>query len=285
MDNWFIENVAPIFGAGISMEKTKVLYKKRSKFQEIEVFENPVYGRVMTLDGAVMVTTKDEFTYHEMIVHVPMAIKPDAKRVLVIGGGDGGTARELTKYNSIDLIKVVEIDEDVVQVSKDYFSELSIGFEDKRLELIIDDGVKFVANSPDESYDLIIIDSTDPNPESISEGLFNIDFYRNCHKILTPNGAIIIQASNPLLVPGEITSVKKKLDSLFPTSSAYSANVLTYPGGYWLFGIASKSGSLTDADLKHWKQLGIKTKYYNDEIHKASFVLPQYVKNLLNNLQ
>jgi len=284
MTNWFIENVEPILGAGISMKRERTLCKKRSEFQEIEVFENPVYGKVMTLDGAVMVTDKDEFVYHEMITHVPMAIIPGAESVLVIGGGDGGTVRELAKYSSIDSIVMVEIDKEVVEVSRQHFPQLSAGFSDKRVKIVIGDGVNHVMKSPDDHYDLIIIDSTDPNSGSISEGLFNADFYRNCHRILTYQGMIVTQAGNPLLAPQEIKSVKEKLSKIFNNASVYSANVLTYPGGYWLFGIASKGHySFTNINRDSLKELGIKTKYYNDGIHRASFALPEYVNELLAN--
>ena len=194
----------------------------------------------LTLDGLIMLTEKDEFIYHEMIVHVPMATNPNIERVLVIGGGDGGTVRELTRYGTIENIDMVEIDELVVEVCKKYILQTAGKLEDPRVKLYFENGLKFVRSKEGE-YDLIIVDSTDPFGPG--EGLFTKEFYGNCYKALKEDGILVNQHESPFY-PYYIDSMKRahhRIREFFPICKVYQAHIPTYPSGHWLFGFASKN--------------------------------------------
>lgn len=257
------------------------LLAQKSEFQQIDVFESREFGRFFTLDGLVMVTEKDEFIYHDMIVHVAMATNPNIKNVLVIGAGDGGTVRELARYKNIKNIDVVEIDKLVVDVCLEYFPHTAVGFSDSRVNLFYEDGLKFVRNKEQE-YDLIIVDSTDPFGPG--EGLFTKEFYGNCYKALTTDGILVNQHESPYYesYAKSMQRAHKRINEFFPIAKVYQAHIPTYPSGHWLFGFASKTiDPIKDFDANAWNELGLKTKYYNTELHTACFALPNYVKELL----
>ena len=191
-DLWYSEYHTP--NVRFSIKVREQLHFEQSKYQKISVFDSVEFGRFLTLDGVVMLTERDEFIYHEMIAHVPMAVKPDAKRVLLIGGGDGGAARELCKYPGIERIDVVEIDERVVRVCQEYLPQTACGFDDPRVKLHFDDGLRFVRTLEGE-YDLIVVDSTDPSGPG--EVLFTKEFYGNCLKALRPDGIMVNQHESP----------------------------------------------------------------------------------------
>ena len=229
----------------------------------------------------MMVTEKDEFIYHDMIVHVPMATNPKIKNVLVIGAGDGGTVRELTRYSTIEHIDMVEIDKMVVDVCREYLPQTACKLDDPRVQLYFEDGLKFV-RSKENAYDLIIVDSTDPFGPG--EGLFTREFYGNCFKALKEDGILVNQHESPYYeeYAKSMQRAHKRIREFFPVCRVYQAHIPTYPSGHWLFGFASKTyDPLTDIDEQAWNSLGLKTKYYNTEIHKGSFALPNYVKELL----
>ncbi|HBQ87511.1 MAG TPA: polyamine aminopropyltransferase, partial [Syntrophomonas sp.] len=206
---------------------------------------------------------------------------PGIKNVLVIGAGDGGTVRELTRYNSIANIDMVEIDRMVVEVCKKYLPQTACKLDDPRVNLFFEDGLKFV-RTKENTYDLIIVDSTDPFGPG--EGLFTKEFYGNCYKALKDDGILVNQHESPYYqaYASSMQRAHKRIKEFFPICRVYQAHIPTYPSGHWLFGFASKKyDPLTDIDEQAWNRLGIKTKYYNTEIHKGSFALPNYVKELL----
>ena len=279
MELWYTENHSK--EAKFSIKVEKQLYSGKSDFQRIDVFETNEFGKFFTLDGLVMITEKDEFIYHDMIVHVPMATNPGIKKVLVIGAGDGGTVRELVRYKSIEKIDMVEIDKLVVDVCREYFPNSTSGLDDERVSLYFEDGLKFVSEKRNE-YDLIIVDSTDPIGPG--EGLFTSVFYENCYKALTKEGILVNQHESPFYEDYQksMQRAHKRIHEFFPISKVYQVHIPTYASGHWLFGFASKSiDPVKGLNEDNWNALGLETGYYNTEIHKASFALPNYVKKLL----
>jgi len=265
----------------LSIKIDKALYSEETEFQRIDILESKEFGRIFTLDGLMMVTEKDEFIYHDMIVHVPMATNPNIKNVLVIGAGDGGTIRELTRYSSVEKIDMVEIDRRVVEVCKEYLQQTACKLEDERVNIFYEDGLKFVRNKENE-YDLIIVDSTDPFGPG--EGLFTKEFYGNCYKALTEDGILVNQHESPYYdyYAKSMQDAHEKIYGLFKIHKVYQAHIPTYPSGHWLFGFASKKyDPIKDLDAEVWEKLDIKTKYYNTDIHVGCFALPTYVKELL----
>ena len=280
MELWYTENHTK--NVRFSIKVTEQLFSMQSEFQKIDIFESPEFGRFLTLDGYMMLTEKDEFIYHEMIVHVPMATNPNIKNVLVIGAGDGGTIRELTRYTTIENIDMVEIDEDVVKACKKFLPQTANKLDDERVHIYYEDGLKFV-RTKNKCYDLIIVDSTDPFGPG--EGLFTKEFYGNCFNALNGEGILVNQHESPYY-EDDAKAMKRahqRIEEFFPICSVYQAHIPTYPSGHWLFGFASKKYHPIQADVYSWEELGIKTKYYNKELHTGCFAIPNYVKELLNN--
>ncbi|MFZ5973917.1 MAG: polyamine aminopropyltransferase [Bacillota bacterium] len=281
MELWYTEKHTEYAQFSIKVEKQ--VYSAQSEFQRIDVFDSKEFGRFFTLDGLVMVTEKDEFIYHDMIVHVPMATNPQTKDVLVIGGGDGGTVRELTRYASVERIDMVDIDKLVVDVCREYLPQTSCRLDDKRVNLYFEDGLKFV-RFKENAYDLIIVDSTDPFGPG--EGLFTKEFYGNCYKALREDGILVNQHESPYY-ENDARAMKRahrRIREFFPVCRVYQAHIPTYPSGHWLFGFASKKfDPVNDVDEKAWNDLGIATKYYNTCLHKGCFALPNYVLEMLRN--
>ncbi len=279
--DWFTEKYDET--VKISYKIDKHLFHKKSSFQTIDVFNNSLFGNYLVIDNIMMITEKDEFIYHDMITHIPMACNPNIKNVLVIGAGDGGTVRELCKYKSIESITMVEIDQEVVNASLKFFPNVSKSLKtDSRVTLIFEDGISFVKSLNDECYDLIIVDSTDPIGPG--EGLFSVEFYKNCYRVLRKDGILINQSESPYY-PFNIKELSRscsKINKIFPILEYYQAFIPTYPSGHWLFGFASKSINPINESLSLWNKNNIKTKYYNTEIHIASFALPNYVKEIIN---
>lgn len=283
MDLWFSELHTPYVKFSIQIDKQ--LHSEQTEFQRIDIFESKEFGRMMVLDGYVMLTEKDEFIYHEMIVHVPMAVHPNPKRVLIIGGGDGGTARELLRYKNVESVDLVEIDERVVDISRKYLPQTACSFDDERLHCYFEDGLKFIRHCNNE-YDLIIVDSTDPFGPG--EGLFTKEFYGNCYKALKEDGIMVNQHESPFYDEDAFAMQRahQRIVKSFPTSRVYQAHIPTYPSGHWLFGFASKKyHPVLDFDAKRWNALGLKTRYYNANLHNASFALPNYVEELMEDVE
>lgn len=283
MELWYTEEHTD--NVRFSMKVTRHLHSEKSDFQQIDVFDTKEFGRLLTIDGLVMVTEKDEFIYHDMITHVAMATNPNIKSVLVIGAGDGGTVRELTRYNTIEKIDMVEIDKVVVDVSRELLPFTACKLDDPRVNLYYEDGIKFVEGKTG-LYDLIIVDSTDPIGPG--EGLFTTEFYTNCYNALTEKGILINQNESPYY-PANAREMKRahsKIKNIFPIAKAYQYHIPTYPSGHWLFGFASKQlDPIKDFNAEAWNSLGIKTKYYNTELHVGAFALPNYIKEMLENAE
>ena len=283
MDLWFTEKHTPEVKFSIRVDRQ--LYSGRSEFQRIDVFESKEFGRFLTLDGYLMLTEKDEFIYHEMIVHVPMAVHPAVKNVLVIGAGDGGAVRELTRYPTIERIDLVEIDELVVEVCRQHLPQTACRLDDERVALHFEDGLKYVRRCENQ-YDLIVVDSTDPFGPG--EGLFTREFYGNCYKALREDGIMVNQHESPFYSADAVAMQRahKRIVESFPVSRVYQAHIPTYPSGHWLFGFASKKyHPVRDANFVKWNALGLRTRYYNTKLHAGAFALPNYVEELLRNVE
>ena len=277
-DFWFSERHEE--DAKFSIRITNHLYTEKSPYQQIDIYDSKTFGRFLTLDGFMMLTEKDEFIYHDMITHVAMAVHPEIKRVLIIGGGDGGTSREVLRYHSVKQVDLVEIDERVVRVCQHYLPQTACQLEkDPRLTLYFEDGLSFVMQTPPSSYDLILVDSTDPIGPG--EGLFTYAFYQNCARILTEDGILINQHESPYYTRDayEMRRSHSKIKATFPIAKVYQFHMPTYPSGHWLFGFASKKyDPIKDLQAERWKSLGLYTRYYNTELHLGAFMLPTYVK-------
>ncbi len=261
--------------------EAEVLYDSRTDHQRLRVFRNPRFGRVLTLDGVVQTTEGDEFIYHEMMTHVPIFAHGAARRVLIIGGGDGGMAREALRHGAVERLTMVEIDAGVVEYSKQYLPALSDeAFDDPRLNLVIDDGAEFVKTT-EERFDVIIVDSTDPIGPG--EVLFTDHFYGHCKALLGEAGIIVTQNGVPFMQGSELTGTLRAFTSLFNDASCYLATIPTYAGGPMAFGWGS-DGMAREVPLELLKSrfngAGIDTRYYTPEVHKAAFALPRYVQKL-----
>ncbi len=263
----------------ISFHVKTILGHGESEFQKCDIYDTFDFGRLMMLDNMVMLTERDEFFYHEMIAHVPLNVHPDPKRVLVIGGGDGGTIREIGRYPGIKDITIVEIDKMVVDMSKKHLPFVACGFDDPRVTLHIADGISYIQEQKN-TWDVIIIDSTDP--VSFAEGLFHTDFYSSVRNALTDKGILVAQTECPLLREDLIRDIFSSLDQVFPVKRMYLSPVPTYPTGLWSFGFASKGPDpLRDFKPERAEALSGQLKYYTADIHKTAFTIPPFIQELL----
>ena len=283
MDLWFTEHHTPHVRFSIQVDRQ--IYSAQSEFQRIDIFESEEFGRFLTLDGYMMLTEKDEFIYHEMMVHVPMCVHKDVRDVLVIGGGDGGTVRELLRYGKIRRIDLVEIDALVVEACEKHLPQTAAGLMDPRVSIHYEDGLKFVRHAHD-AYDLILVDSTDPFGPG--EGLFTKEFYGNCCKALREDGIMVNQHESPFYAADAeaMQRAHKRIALSFPICRVYQAHIPTYPSGHWLFGFASKRyAPVLGVDWARWKALKIPTRYYNTKLHAGAFALPTYVEEMLRHVE
>ena len=261
------------------------VFSAQSEIQRIDVLESKEFGKILVVDGDLMLTEKDEFIYHEMISHVPMAVHPQVERILVIGGGDGGVVRELAKYDTVEQIDVVEADPLLVEVCRKYFPQMACSLNDPRVHIYHEDGLRFIRSKSD-AYDLIIIDS--PNPFGAGEGLFTKEFYGNCFNALHEEGIMINQHESPFYKEEafQCQRMHKRIVESFPISRIYQAHIPSYPSGHWLFGFASKGyHPIHDMDGIQWKLRGIQTKYYLPRLHEGVFALPAYVEELVQDVE
>lgn len=280
-NNYYYEQWTDDCRFGIESE---LIESKQTKFQKIDFYKSNTFKTFFTLDDLMMVTQKDEFIYHDMIVHPAMATNPNIKSVLIIGGGDGGTAREVLRYKSIENVVMCEIDEEVFRMCQKHLPQTAAGVEeDSRMKMIFDDGLAYVKNCEDGKFDLILVDSTDPI--SVGEGLFTTEFYKECYRVLTSEGILINQHESPYFdqYSSEMKKSHNKIKQVFDIAQVYQFHMPTYPSGHWLFGFASKKyHPVNDINEEAWKEFGIKTKYYNPQVHVGSFMLPTYVVEMLN---
>lgn len=269
---------------GLTVGVNKVLFSEQTPYQKVEVFETDTWGNLMTIDGMVMLSEKDEFVYHEMLAHVGMFSHPNPEKVLIIGGGDGGTAREVLRHFSVKKVDMVEIDEAVVRASKEFLPDVG-AWEDPRLNVLFEDGIAFVKNSIAE-YDVIIIDGSDP--VGPAEGLFEKEFFELCFTALKKDGVLTGQTESPW-VEEYHSSIKQVFDALgkvFDKSSMYLGFIPLYPAGMWSFAFASKGNQPEETEIlerieKGLSEFGSDLKYYNKEVHQGSFALPNFVAEII----
>lgn len=270
MNVWFTEDQGP--GLRISCQVSKTLYLQKSPYQEVAVYETPSFGRLLALDDVIQTTERDEFIYHEMLVHVPMFVHGMARRVLIIGGGDGGCVREVLKHPLVELVKLVEIDEEVTKAARQFLPGIAGSLSDPRVQIEFRDGIQYIKDTQ-EKFDVIIIDSTDPTGPAV--GLFASDFYRAAANALNDGGVFTAQTESPFYNIDLIQNVQKSLREIFPEVALYLATVPTYPGGLWSFSIATKGPALPGEPLI---PISFKTKYYNAAVHQAAFALPEFLR-------
>jgi spermidine synthase len=282
---WIPETLFDPEGFRMTFEVERVLYEMQTDHQHLVLFQHKFFGKVLMLDGATQVTTKDEFVYHEMMTHVPIFAHGKVKELLVVGGGDCGIAEEALKHKSIERVTQVEIDASVVEFSKEHFPEFTkpvLG--NKRFDLVIDDGMNYVAKT-DRRFDAIIVDSTDPlGPGAI---LFSPKFYAACKRCMKPGAVMVTQNGVPMLQTNELTKGISKLRKLFADGSCYVAAIPTYIGGHMAMGWATDNKALRQTLLKtianRYRQAGsFKTRYWTPEIHKAAFALPRFIAELVD---
>jgi spermidine synthase len=277
--NWFTEAMEDE-GTAFSLKITEKLHEEQSQFQKIEVYQTTHWGRLMVLDGAVMLTDRDNFTYHEMMAHPALFTHPNPKQVLIIGGGDCGMLKEVLKHPGVERCVQVDIDERVTRVSEQFFPDLVSANGDPRAELHFDDGVRYVKEAAPGSFDLIIVDSTDP--VGPAAGLFGEGFMRDAHRALRENGLIVQQSESPIL---HIDSILKELYSVmrgagFAKVVTLSYPVVGYPSGWWSATIAGKGGDLTRFREQDAAQRPFKTLYYNEKMHRGALAAPEFCKKL-----
>lgn len=273
----FNETLHP--GVEVSYGCDQVLYQDRTEHQDLVLFDNPVFGKVLMLDGITQVTSKDEFIYHEMMSHVPILAHGSAEDVLIVGGGDCGLAEEALKHASVKRLTQVEIDQSVVDFSKEHFADFNASvFEDNRFDLVIADGAKFVAET-DRRFDVVIVDSTDPQgPGAV---LFSEEFYRGVHRCLKPGGILVTQNGVPFLQRQELVDSLMRFTRIFSDSAAYIAAIPTYFGGHMTLGWATDNADLRRTPVavleERFAAADITTRYYTPEVHAAAFALPRFI--------
>jgi spermidine synthase len=280
-ESWSEEPLYDTLRVRLAMDR--VIYDSRTDHQRLVLFENARFGRVLTLDGVTQTTEADEFIYHEMLAHVPILAHGAVRRVLIIGGGDGGMLRRELMHEVVEHVTMVEIDAGVVEFSKQYLDKIcGDAFDDPRLNLVIADGAEFVAGNSG-GFDLIITDSTDP--QGPGEVLFTETYYANCKRQLSPGGILVTQNGVPFMQPEELRSTMGILRTLFKDVTCYLATVPTYVGGPMALGWASDNPSQRQVSLDTLRQRfeasHIHTRYYTPSVHKAAFALPPYVRDLL----
>lgn len=281
--NWFEETLHRTrHGFAQTFEISREIHKERTPYQELVIFETPGFGRVLVLDGVVQTTERDEFVYHEMLTHVPLIAHGNAKRVLIIGGGDGGVLREVMRH-PVESAVMVEIDGSVVDSCRKFMPSLSDGaFDDPRAQVLIDDGIKYVSTAS-EAFDVIIVDSTDPIGPG--EVLFTDEFYGHCGRLLGPKGVLVTQGGVPFFQGSELTNSHHRLKPHFADVSFYVIAVPTYVGGFMALGWATNDGTLRQLTvsnlIERYSEIGLGTRYYAPAVHVAAFALPPYVSRLM----
>ncbi len=272
-DKWFIE-ASESEGLGLALGVSAKLHEERSEFQTIAVYETTRFGRLMTIDGLVMLTDRDNFIYHEMMSHPVLYTHAAPRRVAIIGGGDCGTLREVLKHREVEAVWQVDIDERVTRVSERYFPDLCESNGDPRAHLLFDDGIKWVKDAEPGSMDVIIVDSTDPIGPA--EGLFNRAFYADCLHALGEGGLLVQQSESPLLHMKLLKDMHAAMrDAGFADVRTLQFPQPTYPSGWWTATLARKGQSVEG--LRETDAAALRgTRYYSAEIHRAAFVMPQF---------
>lgn len=270
---WFTEKQTENFG--ITMKVNRTLHTEQTDFQKLDMVETAEWGKMLLLDNMVMTSEKDEFVYHEMVAHVPLFTHPHPQKVLVVGGGDGGVVREILKHPSVENVTLVDIDSKVIEYAKQYLPSIAGELDNERVEVKVGDGFMHIAQSKNE-YDVIMVDSTEPVGPAVN--LFTKGFYAGIAQALKDDGIFVAQTDNPWFKADLIREVQRDVKEIFPITNLYHANVPTYPSGMWTFTIGSKKYDPLQVSEDRFHE--IETIYYTKELHKASFVLPKFVKDL-----
>ena len=279
IENGYYHEVTPA-GFGLVIKAGKVLFSEQSEFQKVEIFESESdLGRVFTLDDLMMTTEGDEFHYHEMIAHIPMMNHKNPETVLVIGGGDGGTVREVLKHKTVKKVVLCEIDGMVIEACKKYLPTISCKLDDPKVEILVRDAIEYMKDKKNE-FDIVLIDSTDPMGPG--EGLFTEEFYTNVKNSLKPGGIVAAQSESPIAQSDSVQKMYKLLKKVFPICETYTSNIPTYPGGYWAWAFCSETVKpLSYFDDERCEEITKTCKIYNKDYHMARFALPNYLKELL----
>lgn len=282
-DGWFYErSFHETFSMGWKVKK--VLHSEKSKYQQIDVLQTEAVGKLLLLDGKTMVSEIDEFVYHEVMAHVPYMVSRSCKKVLIIGGGDGGVVREFARHQDIEQIDLVEIDERVIEVSKEFFPECTSALDDPRVNVLAQDGFTFI-NSKKNEYDVIVIDSTDP--EDFASCLFTDEFYGLVYDALTEDGIMMNQTENPFLDEYGITRIYQNMKKIFPHVQSFTAPMSIYPGVFWTFGFSSKRFRGTNINhdkLRSMSGIERDLKWYNTDWHRGAFALSNFHKRKIGEL-
>lgn len=281
MDTWIDETLHG--GFRIRLKADRVLHDSRTAHQHLIIFDNPTFGRVMMLDGVVQLAERDEFIYHEMMAHVPLLAHGRARRVLIVGGGDGGVLREVLKHAGVERVTLCEIDRSVIDLALAHFPAVSNGaFDDPRVEIVIADGTRFVAET-ESRFDVVLVDSTDPIGPGAA--LFTREFYAGCRRCLTQGGVLVTQNGLPFVQGPELAESVAHFRSLFADAWAYLVTTPTYVGGPMALGWASDDAGLrcvAPAELtRRAGRASLAARYYTPEVHAAAFALPGYVRALV----
>lgn len=279
MQEQFYKEITPA-GFGIAIKIKEVLFSEQSPFQKVEILDSDsALGKILTLDDLMMTTEGDEHFYHEMISHIPMMNHKAPKSVLVIGGGDGGTVREVLKHDTVEKVVLCEIDGMVIDVCKKHLPTIAGELDNPKVEVLVEDAIEYIKNKENE-FDIVLIDSTDPMGPG--EGLFTEEFYTNVKKSLKKGGIVAAQSESPVVNKEEIKKMYTLLKKVFPITSTFTSPIPTYPGGYWAWAFCSEEVEpLSYIDEKRCEEITKTCKIYNKEYHLARFALPNFLKNLL----
>lgn len=278
MELWYTEKQTE--NMGLSLKVRNVLHRETTPYQELAVLDTFQYGRMLVLDGMVQTTEKDEYVYHEMITHVALYTHPNPRRAAVIGGGDGGAVREILKHPSIEKVVLAEIDAGVIEAARSYLPNISSALDDPRVEIMVGDGIAHI-KARRNAYDIVIIDSTEPVGAAV--GLFSQDFYRSIDEALTEDGILVAQTESPYVNASLIEQSFRYIQGVFPISRLYLTCVPTYPTGLWSFSLGSKKHDPLQVDFGA-RQM-VPTVYYNFDVHRAAFALPNFVRRLIGDLE
>ncbi len=276
MSLWYTETFDNNVRFGLRVKKT--LYQGQSEYQRIEIFETFEFGRALAIDGIYMTSEKDEHYYHEMLTHPALVTVPSPRRVLIIGGGDGGTAREVLRHKTVNKVVMVEIDSHVVEACKKHLPNFG-NWQDPRLELIIGDGIAYVQDATIEPFDVILLDGTDP--VGPAKGLFNIDFYRGVKRLLRPNGVFALQSESPILMNRIFVEIIRTLRTVFATAAPYFGPVPVYAAGIWSWAFASDNVDPQEIRSQPMEAIESGCRYYNRDIHKGAFAVPNALRTQL----
>lgn len=274
MELWFTEKQTENFGITMKVKETYV--SEKTDFQDLAMVKTEEFGNMLLLDGMVMTTEKDEFVYHEMVAHPVLYTHPNPEQVLVVGGGDGGVIREVLKHPQVKKAVLVDIDGKVIEYSKKYLPSIAGELENPRVEVLVNDGFMHIHDHKN-TYDVIMVDSTEPVGPAAN--LFTRGFYQGIYEALKEDGIFVAQTDNPWFKADLIQSVNKDVKEVFPIVRVYAANIPTYPSGLWTFTLGSKKYDPLEVDESSIPE--IDTKYYTPRLHKAAFVLPKFVEDLI----